>query len=180
MGLPVHSHCSPLCVCASRCCVSCQLLQSCSPHVPVPRRYPNPCPRVLQRFVLQPRWFQRKGRAEREQPLLVRTHQVHHRLAPERVAMKPHAAVKGEAHPLAAACEFTVRRVYWQVMRPSTVAGATGAAVPEKRAHCRPGAKALVVDADHPDVVALTVMVTPADGLKLFISAKLLVYFVLS
>ena len=94
--------------------------------------------------------------------------------------MKPHAAVKGEAHPLAAACEFTVRRVYWQVMRPSTVAGANGAAVPEKRAHCRPGAKALVVDADHPDVVALTVMVTPADGLKLFINAKLVVYFVLS
>src|SRR2546425_4128625 len=58
-------------------------------------------------------------------------------------------------------------------MRPSTVAGANGAAVPEKRAHCRPGAKALVVDADHPDVVALTDMVTPADGLKLFISAKL-------
>jgi len=28
------------------------------------------------------------------------------------VAMKPHAAVEGEAHPLAAACEFTVRRVY--------------------------------------------------------------------
>src|SRR2546422_9043414 len=94
--------------------------------------------------------------------------------------MKPHAAVEGEAHPLAAACEFTVRRVYWQVMRPSTVAGANGAAVPEKRAHCRPGAKALVVDADHPDVVALTVMVTPADGFKLFISAKLDGYFALS
>jgi len=94
--------------------------------------------------------------------------------------MKPHAAVEGEAHPLAAACEFTARRVYWQVMRPSTVAGATGAAFPENRAHCRAGAKALVVDADHPDVVALTVMVTPADGLKLFISAKLVVYFVLS
>src|SRR2546430_12757974 len=47
------------------------------------------------------------------------------------------------------------------------------------RSHCRPGAKALVVDADHPDVVALIVMVTPADGLKLFISAKLVVYFVL-
>ncbi len=65
-------------------------------------------------------------------------------------------------------------------MRPSTVAGANGTAVPEKRAHCRPGAKAVVVDADHPDVVALTVMVTPADGLKLFISTRLVVYFALS
>jgi len=26
--------------------------------------------------------------------------------------MKPHAAVEGEAHPLAAACELTVRRIY--------------------------------------------------------------------
>src|SRR5437870_7680552 len=146
----------------------------------MPRRYPYSCPGIFQRLVLQPPRLEPEGRAKREQPLLVRTHQVHHRLAPERVAMKPHAAVEGEAHPLAAACEFTVRRVYWQVMRPSTVAGANGAAVPEKRAHCRPGAKALVVDADHPDVVALTVMVTPADGLKLFISAKLDVYFVLS
>jgi len=50
----------------------------------------------------------------------------------------------------------------------------------EERRNCRPGAKALVVDADHPDVVALMVMVTPADGLKLFISTKLVVYFVLS
>src|SRR5207244_10891147 len=115
--------------------------------------------RVFHRFLLLPRRSNREGRAEREQPLLVGTHQVHHRFAPERMAVKPHAAVEGEAHPLAAACEFTVRRVYWQVMRPSTVAGANGAAVPEKRAHCRPGAKALVVDADHPDVVALTVMV---------------------
>jgi len=56
------------------------------------------------------------------------------------VTMKPHAAVEGEAHPLAAAREFTVGRLYWQLMRPSIVAGATGAAVPEKRAHCRLGA----------------------------------------
>ena len=65
-------------------------------------------------------------------------------------------------------------------MRPSTVAGANGAAFPENKAHCRPGAKELVVDADHPDAVAFTIMVTPADGLKLFINVKLFVYFVLS
>jgi ribonucleotide reductase alpha subunit len=65
-------------------------------------------------------------------------------------------------------------------MRPSTVAGASGAAFPENRAQVRAGAKALVVDADHPDVVAFTTIVTPADGLKLFISARLFVYFALS
>src|SRR5439155_8913053 len=181
MGLPVHSHCSPLCVCASRCCLSCvQLLQPYSPHVPMPCRHPDPCPRVFQRLVLQPHRLEPEGRAEREQLLFVRAHQVHHRLAPDGVAMKPHAAVEGEAHPLAAACEFTVRRVYWQVMRPSTVAGDSGAALPENKAHCRPGAKALVVDADHPDVVALTTMVTPAEGLKMFLRAKFVVYFALS
>ena len=106
----------------------------------MPRRHPDPGPRILQWFVLQPRRLEPEGRAEREQPFHVRAHQVHHRLTPERVAMKPHAAVEGKAHPLAAACEFTVRRLYWQVMRPSDVAGGTGAAAPEKSAHCLPGA----------------------------------------
>src|SRR3989475_12672676 len=106
----------------------------------MPRRYPDSGPWVFQRLVLQPRRLEAEGRAEGEQPLLVSAHQVYHRLASERVAMKPHAAVEGKAHPLAAACEFTVRRLYWQVMRPSDVAGGTGAAAPEKSAHCLPGA----------------------------------------
>ena len=49
--------------------------------------------------------------------------------------MKPDAAVEGEAHPLAAALELPIEWTYWQVMRPSMVAGATGFAVPENRAH---------------------------------------------
>ena len=106
----------------------------------MPRRHPDSRPRVFQRFVLQPGRLEVEGRGEGEQPFFVPAHQVHHRLAPNRVAMKPHAAVEGEAHPLAAARELTVRRVYWQVMRPSDAAGGCGAADPENRAHCLPGA----------------------------------------
>src|SRR3989442_10579974 len=85
----------------------------------MPRRYPDSRPWVFQRLVLQPRRLESEDRAEGEQPLLVRAHQVHHRLPAKSVAMKPHAAVEGEAHPLAAACEFTVRRGFSQGKRPS-------------------------------------------------------------
>ncbi len=78
----------------------------------MPCRHPDPCPGIFQRLVLQPLRLEPERRAEREQPLLVSAHEVHHRLATQCVAMKPHAAVEGEAHPLAAAREFTVRRVY--------------------------------------------------------------------
>ena len=78
----------------------------------MPGGNPDPCSRIFQRLVLQPRWLELESRAQLEQPFLVRAHQVHHWLAPQRVAMKPHAAVEGEAHPLAAACELTVRRIY--------------------------------------------------------------------
>src|SRR5438552_18724924 len=89
----------------------------------MPRRYPDSGPWVFQRLVLQPRRLEAEGRAEGEQPLLVSAHQVYHRLASERVAMKPHAAVEGKAHPLAAACEFTVWRGYFEGERAFVVAG---------------------------------------------------------
>ena len=61
-------------------------------------------------------------------------------------------------------------------MRPSTVAGGTGVAAPEKRAHWRAGAYALVAVADQPLGVAwFTTTVTPAEGVRLFICAKLVV-----
>ena len=95
--------------------------------------------------------------------------------------MKPHAAVKGETHALAAACEFSIGGRYWQLMRPSDVAGGTGAADPEYNAHNRPGAYKLVVEADHPDPVACTTCrLTPADGEKLLKRTKFFVYFELS
>jgi hypothetical protein len=56
-----------------------------------------------------------------------------HRLVPDLMVMKPHAAVEGEAHPLAAACELLIGRRYVQVMWPATVALPTGAAIPLKR-----------------------------------------------
>lgn len=55
-----------------------------------------------------------------------------HRLVIDPMAMKPHAAVEGEAHPLAAACELLVGTVYEQEMLPSRVAVPIGTAVPEK------------------------------------------------
>lgn len=64
----------------------------------------------------------------------IRAHEVRHRLAVEMVPMKPNAAVEGEAHPLAAAREFSVGRFYWQTIRPSIIPGKGGlATLPEKR-----------------------------------------------
>jgi len=49
------------------------------------------------------------------------------------MVMKPHAAVEGEAHPLAAACELLIEWRYVQVIWPELVALPTGAAPPLKR-----------------------------------------------
>jgi len=106
----------------------------------MPRRYPDSCPRVFEWLVLQPFRPELELAAEREQPLLVGADEVDHRLVADPMPMKPNAAVEGEAHPLAAAFELPIRPAYWQVMRPSMVAGATGFALPENNAHCRPGA----------------------------------------
>ena len=114
--------------------------QSFPPYIPVPRRHSNAGAGIFQRLVLQPLWPELQGLAQRQQPFLVGAHQVNHGLAADGVAVKPHAAVEGEAHPLAAAHELLIGGPYWQVIRPSDVAGATGDAPPENRAHCRPGA----------------------------------------
>jgi len=151
------------------------LLQPCSPQIPMPCRYSDSRPWVFQRLALQPLRAQLQSAAEREQSLPVRAHEMHHRLAPHPVPVKPDAAVEGEAHPLTAACELTVGRLYWQVTRPSAVAGGTGGAAPENSAHVRPGAYRLVVVADQPPATALMLRVTPAEGCKLFIRAGLAV-----
>src|SRR2546425_13012296 len=115
----------------------------------MPRRYPDSRPWVFQRLVLQPRRLESEDRAEGEQPLLVRAHQVHHRLPAKSVAMKPHAAVEGEAHPLAAACEFTVRRGFWQGKKPSKVTGTTGGGRPQKKGANHPRAGRTTTPAGH-------------------------------
>src|SRR6184192_2157004 len=99
----------------------------------MPRRYPDPCPRIFERLVLQPLRPHAERGSQRQQALLVGAHEVHHALAVVDVPMKPNAAVEGEAHPLAAAREFPIGWVYEQEMRPSVVALPTGAAAPEKR-----------------------------------------------
>ena len=69
---------------------------------------------------------------EGEQPFFVRAHEMSHRLVVDPMSMKPNAAVEGKAHPLAAACEFVVKRAYEQEMLPSSVAVPMGTAAPEK------------------------------------------------
>jgi hypothetical protein len=56
--------------------------------------------------------LQLERRTEREQPLLVRAHEMHHWLTTEAMPMKPNAAVKGEAHALAAARELPIGGLY--------------------------------------------------------------------
>ena len=70
---------------------------------------------------------------QRQEAILIGADEVDHRLVTDPVAVKPHAAVEGEAHPLAAACEFPNGRLYEQEIRPSVVAVPTGVAAPEKR-----------------------------------------------
>ncbi len=104
-----------------------------SPEIPVPGRDPNPGSRILQRLVLQPLRTQPQLPPNREQALPVGAHEVRHGLTVEIVSMKPHAAVEGEAHPLAAACKLPEGTLYEQEMWPSMVAVPGGDALPEKR-----------------------------------------------
>ena len=127
----------------------------------MPRRHPDSCAWVLERLVLQPRGVEPESGAERQQALLVGAHQMHHGLIAVAVPMQPYAAVEGEAQTLAAARELPVRRVYWQLMRPSVVAGATGGAAPENRAQALPVAKELVTLADQPPGTVLRTGVVP-------------------
>jgi len=66
--------------------------------------------------VLEPCRVQAQLASQRQQPLLIRAHEVGHPLTVQRVAMKPNAAVEGETHPIAAAREFPGRALYEQEM----------------------------------------------------------------
>ena len=99
-------------------------------HVPVPGVDPLPGSRILEGFVLQPRRPEAERPADGEESLLVRADEMSHRFIADAPAMKPNAAVEGEAHPLAAAFEFTPGSTYWQATLPSTVAGPSGPALP--------------------------------------------------
>ena len=103
----------------------------------MPGLHTDPRVRVFERLVLEPAGVKPKSAAQLEQPFPICAHQVNHRLIVDLVAVKPNAAVEGEAHPLTAALEFPIRRLYVQVIRPSAVAGATGDAFPWYSTHCR-------------------------------------------
>ncbi len=71
--------------------------------------------------------------AETEEALPVGAHHVRHRLAAHSVAVQPQPPVQREADSVAAVFELPDVRVYWQTMRPSTVAGPRGGPAPAKR-----------------------------------------------
>src|SRR5213596_4305507 len=81
------------------------------PHIPMPGLDADAGIRVLERLVLQPAGVKPQGPAQLQQPFLVRAHQMDHRFVADLVAVKPNAAVEGEAHPLPAALEFPIRRL---------------------------------------------------------------------
>lgn len=141
----------------------------------MPRRNPHTGVRILEGLVLQPPRVKSEGPTQLEEPVFVRADEVDHRLIVDLMAMKPNAAVEGESHPLTAALEFTIWRIYVQVILPSTVAGATGVAFPENNTHSRVVC-AWVARADHPPGLACkTVSVTPVDERKLFRDGRLVV-----
>src|SRR5207247_10186107 len=136
MLFPTARACLPLRVCASRSGPSCiQPLQTHTPHVPMPSRYPDPCPGILQRLVLQPLRPHAQVGPQRQQPILVGAHEVDHGLVAEPVTTQPNAAVEAEAHPPTAARHFPAGRCYEQMMRPPAVTVPTGAAAPNPTHH---------------------------------------------
>jgi hypothetical protein len=66
---------------------------------------------MLEGLVLQPASVKAERAPQRQQSFFVRAHQVDHRLVADLVAVKPNAAVQGEAHPLPAACELPIGRL---------------------------------------------------------------------
>lgn len=71
-----------------------------------------------------------EGVTQRQQSLPVRAHQMDHCCAAQPPAMKPNAAVEGEAHPLAAARELLPGPTQLQLILPSCVAVPMAAALP--------------------------------------------------
>ena len=141
----------------------------------MPGRNPHAGVRIFEGLVLQPPCVKSEYPAKLEESFFVGADEVNHRLIVDLVAMKPNAAVQGESHPLTAALEFTIGRIYVQVILPSTVAGATGVAFPWNNTHSRVVC-AWVARAAHPlGVACKTVSVTPVDGRKLLRAGRLLV-----
>jgi hypothetical protein len=87
-----------------------QETQLLAPHIPVPRLHADPRVRILKGLVLQPAGVKSQRSTQLEEPLFIGAHQVDHRFIADLMAVKPNAAVQGEAHPLTTAFEFLVGR----------------------------------------------------------------------
>ncbi len=158
-------------------------------EIPMPRITSNTTARVLERLVLEAGNWKAYGAAIFDQTLAIGGHEVGHCSALPDVAMEPQAAVHRVNHPLAPKRELTIGTIVeravtidriathpraaaivdqLQVIRPSSVDGATAAAVPKYTVHFSAPSAACVAEADQPPAVASgTEIVTPEEVRKL-------------
>lgn len=153
-------------------------------EIPMPRRSAYARAWILERFVLKVGCRQADAAAVLEQALTVGRHQVRHWTTLPHVPVQPQPAIHGEDHPGTAVHEFAIGTILsfgtsssrgigharspteaqLQVMRPSSVDGATGVAVPKYTVHFSAPSDRCVALADQPPAVASgTTTVTPAD-----------------
>lgn len=153
-------------------------------EIPMPRVPSITGARILQWLVLKSGGGKPHAATVLEQQLAVGRHQVRHEAASPDVPVHPEPAVHGEDHSLSAKHELAIRAVVCfeasvtrgpshsrspiadqlQVMRPSSVEGARGEAVPKYTVHFSAPNERCVADADHPPAVASgTTIVTPVE-----------------
>jgi hypothetical protein len=118
------------------------------------------------------------------QSVTIGRHEMRHRAALPNVPVQPQSAVHREDHPIPARDELAIRTIVrcgasigretaharlsignqLQVMRPSTVDGATAVAVPKYTVHFSAPSDMCVAEADQPPAVASgTTIVTPVE-----------------
>jgi hypothetical protein len=144
---------------------------------------------VFERFVLKAGDRKTNGAAVLDQALTVGGDEVSHRAAFPDMAVKPQTAVHRMDHPFATKRKLTIGTILeravtvdrsaahsrstsmvdqLQVIRPSSVDGASAVAVPKYTVHFSAPSAAWVAEADQPPVVASgTEIVTPVEVRKL-------------
>jgi len=129
----------------------------------VPGGAANTRPRIFEWLELQAIGIDADGGAVAQEKVPIGRDEVGERAALPSVSVQPEPAIHCVDHPLAAFVEFSKLRSlargtsghpYWQVTTPATVAGATAAAVPMKRAQKCGYDSGCVAVADQPTLVA--------------------------
>jgi hypothetical protein len=158
-------------------------------EIPMPRITSSSSARVLERLVLEAGDWKTHRAAIFDETLAVGRNEVGHCTASPDVAMEPQTATHRVDHPLAPERELTIRTIVeravtvdrsaahsraaaivdqLQVIRPSSVDGATAVAVPKYTVHFSAPSDACVAEADQPPGVASgTEIVTPDELRKL-------------